>query len=225
MPFKKISTFAALGALSASLLAQPALAATDHQEVVTRADATVNLLEHNPDYKQLDTLIARSKAVFVVPELVKGALVVGGEGGDGVLLSRISAGKWSAPAFYSIGSASFGLQIGGKSSEVMFIVLTDKGLNAILNDKVKLGADVSVAVVSSGKSLESAIALKDNTDILAVGKSDGLFAGASFDGAVISSRDSWDQDYYGRVLTGREILAGDVKAPAGAKELEHDLVK
>jgi lipid-binding SYLF domain-containing protein len=122
-----------------------------------------------------------------------------------------------------IGSASFGIQFGAKSSEVVFLIMTDKGLDSILRENVKLGADVSVAIVTVGKGLGAGTGLNTDADIYAVQKSDGLFAGAAFDGSVISARDEWDQAYYGQQISARDIFNGKINAPAGADQLIEDL--
>src|SRR3546814_2885808 len=87
----------------------------------------------------------RAKAVMIFPSLLKGAFFIGGEGGSGVLLTRDPEGNWSNPAFYTMGTVSFGLQFGGQSSEAILVVMTDAGLKAIMADQVKLGADLSAA--------------------------------------------------------------------------------
>jgi lipid-binding SYLF domain-containing protein len=196
---------------------------TDQQDLINRADVAFKRLHNNPDYKELDGLMKGAKAVFIVPQLLKGAFFFGGEGGNGVILARLNDGTWSAPAFYVIGSASFGLQFGVKESEVVFIIRTDRGLDSILRSNVKLGGDVSVALVTLGKGLGAGTGLNTEADIYAVAQADGLYAGAAFDGSVISARDEWDQAYYNQQISARDIFNGKVTAPAGAAALIEDL--
>jgi lipid-binding SYLF domain-containing protein len=224
MPFVRTVRHAALAALLCVGFALPTEAQiSDQQDVLNRADVVMKGLRGNKDYAEVDSLLKRAKAVFIVPQMLKGAFFVGGAGGNGVMVSRNPGGGWSAPAFYVIGSASFGLQFGAKSSEVVFLVMTDKGLDAILKSNVKLGADVSVALVTVGKGLEAGTGLNTDADIFAVQKSDGLFAGAALDGSVISARDEWDQEFYGQSITARDIFNGKVAVPPGAEALIGDL--
>ena len=120
--------------------AAPSNSTSSQQDLINRADVTLKYMRGNKDYAELDRYMARAKAVYVIPQLIKAAFFFGGEGGDGVMLARLPDGTWSAPSFSVIGSASFGLQAGAKSSEIVFFIMTDKGLNAILNRDVKLGA-------------------------------------------------------------------------------------
>jgi lipid-binding SYLF domain-containing protein len=206
------------------VFAPPAHAVSEQQDLVNRADVVLQSLRSNPDYSEVDDLMKDAKAVFIVPQLLKAAFFIGGEGGDGVIVSRFDDGSWSGPAFYVIGSASFGLQFGAKSSEVVFIIRTEKGLKAILDENVKLGGDVSVALVTVGKGLGAGTGFKRDADIYAVSQADGLFAGAAFDGSIISSRDEWDADYYGQPYVARDILwDGKGKGAPGADRLVQDL--
>ncbi|MCG8545246.1 MAG: lipid-binding SYLF domain-containing protein, partial [Alphaproteobacteria bacterium] len=118
------------------------------------------------------------------------------EGGSGVLLAKGSSGKWSYPAFYTMGGASFGLQIGGQSSEVMLLIMTSKGINSVINNKVKLGADISAAVGPVGVGAEASTTTNLRADIYSFSLNAGAFIGASLAGAVIAPRQAWNTDYY-----------------------------
>ena len=215
----------ALILLSFSLLgAVPAYAVTDQQDLINHAAVTLEGMRTSSDFSEVDDLLKDAKAVFIVPELFKAAFFIGGEGGNGVIMSRLNEGGWSGPAFYTIGSASFGLQFGAKSSEMLFIIRTEKGVKAILDENVKLGADVSVALVTIGKGMGAGTGFKREADILAISREDGLFAGIALDGSIISSRDEWDADYYGQDLVARDILwDGKGKGAPGAEKLVQDL--
>jgi lipid-binding SYLF domain-containing protein len=123
-----------------------------------------------------------------------------------VLCARGADGGWSAPAFYSIGSGSIGLQAGYEKSEVIFLVMTDKGLEQILKSQFKLGADASVAVGPKGGGIEAATTLAAGADIYSFARAKGAFLGASFEGSVISSRESRNKAYYGKPATARDIV-------------------
>ncbi|MBW1749745.1 MAG: lipid-binding SYLF domain-containing protein, partial [Deltaproteobacteria bacterium] len=152
----------------------------------------------------------RARAIFIVPQMIRGGFIVGGSGGSGVLLHRdIKKGTWGYPAFYTMGSVSIGLQIGADASEIVMMVMTEKGLNAMLSTDFKLGADVSVAAGPVGASAKAQTA-----DVLAFGRSKGAFGGVSIEGAVISPRNKWNNAYYGSPVGPVDILIrGSVSNP------------
>lgn len=144
----------------------------------------------------------RARAIFIIPQMIRGGFIVGGSGGSGVLLSRdMKTGSWSYPAFYTMGSVSIGLQIGADASEIVMMVMTEKGLNAMLSTEFKLGADVAVAAGPVGASAKAQTA-----DVLAFGRSKGAFGGISIEGAIISPRDKWNSAYYGNPVGPVDIL-------------------
>lgn len=201
---KLLSLFAA--ALMAALSISPAKAASDPEELVMRSTVTLRAMLANPDFSELRGLMAKSRGVLVVPKFFKAAFLIGGEGGSGVLIARGQRG-WSAPAFYTMGGASVGLQIGGQSSEVVFVVMSDKAMNAISNGQLKLGGDISFAFGAIGKGLSAATAFASGVDIYAVANTEGLFAGGALSGSYISAREEWNRLYYGDpTITLRSIL-------------------
>jgi lipid-binding SYLF domain-containing protein len=138
--------------LVASMLVVLAIASATAQEplnqqlLVDKARITTDTFVADPNMIWLRTHLKDAKGVLIVPELLKGAFVVGGAGGTGVLLARDEeTGKWTEPAFYSMGSASLGLQIGGQKSEVILMMMTRKALESLYASSVKLGGDFSVA--------------------------------------------------------------------------------
>ena len=153
---KPFNALLAVAFFTAVVAATPARAITDQEELVETARFTVEkLISHAELGGAVRTMLKDAKGVLVIPSLLKGAFFFGAEGGSGVLMARGESGKWSYPAFYTIGSASFGLQIGGQSAEVMLVLMTNKGLNAVLNHKVKLGGDISAAIGPYGMGAEA----------------------------------------------------------------------
>lgn len=169
--------------------------------------ALIDLRAAEPLAGKMDSAIDRARAVLIIPNLLKGAFIVGGEGGSGVLLARRADGTWSAPVFVTLGAASVGLQIGGQSSKVLFAVMNDKALDALLSDKVKLGVDVGIAVAHKGAGLEASTTTAVSDDIFQFAVSQGLFGGGALEGAVIEPRDSWNEAYYGRTLGPKAIVS------------------
>ncbi len=174
---------------------------TKAQELVDRSVIVLKRFLADPQMEWFRQHIKEAKGVMIIPQLIKGGFFIGGSGGSGVLLVRDPKYGWSYPAFYLIGSVSFGLQLGGEVSEIVLLVTTQKGIDALLSTAVKLGGDVSVAAGPVGMGAKAQIA-----DILAFGRSKGAFAGVSIEGAVIKPKDSWNKAYYGRPVRPVEIL-------------------
>jgi lipid-binding SYLF domain-containing protein len=198
------------GALMAlALLAAPgARAATDEQNLVDRARITLDDVKRDKEFGNTEQLLRRAKAVMIVPSLFKGGFFVGGEGGTGVLLSRTPNGGWSYPAFYTMASASFGLQIGAEESELVLIALSDKAKEAFMRDEFKIGADAGLAVVTLGANAEAATTANLNADIVVWASSSGAYGGLTVNGSIIKPRDSYNEAYYGRAASPMVITAG-----------------
>ena len=213
--------------LFAALLALVPLAAhaqSEPQTLVDRATLTVQDMLGADSGKDARNLAQRAKAVLVCPRIFKAGFIIGGEGGDCVLTSR-AAGGWSSPAFYDIGSGSIGLQIGVQDSELVFLVLTERGFQAILDSQFKIGADASIAVATIGAGLEGDTTTALRADIVAFAKSRGLFAGVSLQGSIISSKSDWNQSYYGRSLAATQIVNQGAGNNPGAAPLREVLTR
>ncbi|MGF1454288.1 MAG: lipid-binding SYLF domain-containing protein [Alphaproteobacteria bacterium] len=198
----------------ATLAGTPALAdrRLDAQALITQAQATVQNFRADTNMQWVRTNLGKAKAVLVVPQSVKGGFIIGGSGGTGVLMTRRTA-DWSAPAFYTIGSFTFGLQIGGEVSELLLMVMTDRGVERLLTSTFKLGADLSVAAGPVGAGAKA-----QTVDVLAFARTKGLYGGINVEGAVIKIRNDYNEDYYDRRnIRPRDILTGNtVSAPEAA---------
>ena len=185
-------------ASAALTLAAPAHAddVVDARQVLDEAAITVERVrtQLKPD---IDDAISRAKAVLIIPSFYKAGFIVGAAYGDGVLMTRQSDGTFGDPAFYRMTAGSIGLQIGMNSSEVIFAILTEKGLSAVLNDEFKLGANVGMSIGTIGVGAEAATTTNVGNDILAYSKASGLFAGGALEGAVIKPRKDWNAAVYG----------------------------
>lgn len=193
--------------LNAPMMASPSQAGdfAEQQELVEKARLTVEAFAADPSLGgPIRDLKSEAKAIFVVPQFVRGAFVFGGAGGSGVLLVRDEkTGAWSEPAFYTIGSASFGLQIGGDVSEMVLVVRTQKGLEEFYRTDFKLGADVSMAVGPAGEGVSvRGIA----ADILSYARKRGIFAGISAEGAIIAVSNESNRAYYGKDVRPTDII-------------------
>lgn len=212
--------------LGMTLLGAPrAMAQAEQQAVVDRATLAVQDIlgiERNSD--QL-TLLRRARAVMVCPQLFRAGFIFGGQGGDCVLMARDGAGSWSSPAFYTMGSGSFGLQIGVQDAAVLMIILTDRGLNAVLDSQFKLGADASVSLAHLGAGISGATTAAVGADIVTFAKTRGLFAGLSLEGSLLSAQSGWNRNYYGRDLAARQIVVGMEAHNPGSDPLRGILIR
>ncbi len=172
------------------------------QALIDRATITFKSFVADPNMTWFRDHLASAKGLLIVPQLLKGAFIFGAEGGTGVLIARDEyTGKWSQPAFYTIGSVSFGLQAGAQSSQIILMIMTDSGLDALLSTSIKLGADVSIAAGPYGAGAKA-----ETVDILAFARSKGLFGGISIEGAIITPKDSWNIAYYRKNVRPVDII-------------------
>lgn len=197
----------------AAIGARAALALTPQQELVDKARITFEKLITSVEFGELPGYMKRAKAVLIFPELYKGGFILGAEGGRGVLSAR-GADGWSPPAFYDLAAGSLGLQIGGQVSEVVLTIMSDKALKAVLDDQLKFGGDMSIAVGPIGKGLGADTTTNFQADVYSFAKTAGLFGGVSFEGAGIIKKDDWNHAYYGQGASPRGIvMEGKFKNP------------
>ena len=184
-------------------------AADDKQEatqLVEKARLTLDSFMHDSNMGPFRDLLKKAEGVLISPQLLKGAFFVGASGGSAVFLTRDKkTGQWSEPAFYTIGEASFGLQIGGEASEVIVLAMTDRGVKSLLTNSAKLGADVGIAVGPVGMGAAAATA-NLSADLLSFSRSKGLYGGVALDGAVVAVRGAWNDAYYGK----KEVSPTDI---------------
>jgi lipid-binding SYLF domain-containing protein len=178
-----ILKLAAAASLTALVFAAPAAQASDESAVLRDANKTVSDLKHDPAFSTAKSMLQNARAVYIVPKLVKGGFIFGAEGGEGVLLRRTGHG-WSAPSFYDMGSASFGLQIGLEQAELVFIINSDQALAGIEHGNAKLGAGAGLTVVNLSSGAEGATT-SHGGDIVVWTSGSGAYAGLTFNGSVI----------------------------------------
>jgi lipid-binding SYLF domain-containing protein len=186
--------------------AGPAFALTDQQELVDEARITFDKLITALEFGELPGYVKKAKAIMIFPDIFKAGLVIGGQGGSGLLLVRDAAKGWSQPAFYTLAEGSLGLQIGGQSSETIFTIMSQKALDAILDNQMKFGGDMSVAAGPNGKGIGSDTTTNFSSDVYSFSKTAGAFAGISFNGAGILKNDNDNHAYYGPQATPYAIV-------------------
>jgi SH3 domain-containing YSC84-like protein 1 len=192
-----------------------------------KATNVMNEIMGTPDKGIPDELLERSVCVGIVPSQFKFALGFGGSYGRGVLVCRKGGnGAWDAPSMFTVGGASVGFQIGGKATDVVFLVMNPEGMKKLVQDSVKLGAELSVAAGPVGRSAQGATDAQLHAEILSYSRTRGLFAGASLSGAVLKQDEDDNQKLYGRKVTAKEILIdGTVRTPRAAQGLDSALTK
>lgn len=196
----------ALATLAVFAAERPARADSNAEALVEKARITLTSLYNDRNYTQLKRHMKLAKAVLIVPSQLKAAFVVGAQGGSGVLVAKDMDGVWGYPAFYTIGAGSVGFQIGFQNAESVLVILTDRGLNAVIENQVKLGLDVSVAMGPVGEGISGSTTTAAGADIVAFSRTEGLFAGGSLEGSVIVKRDDWNTQFYGPGANPRAII-------------------
>jgi len=168
-------------------------------------------------------ILGKADCVIVFPSVLKAAFVVGGSYGRGAMVCRSGEafkGPWGAPAMYALEGGSIGLQIGGQATDLILLIMNERGASSILNSKVKLGADASVAAGPLGRDASADTDAYLRSEVLSYSRSRGLFAGVSLEGSTLRPDDDATADVYGRKLTAREIvLGGKVRTPASGRHL------
>lgn len=197
-------------------------------EQLKKASMVINEIMKTPDKGIPKDLLDKAVCVGVVPSELKAAFVVGGTYGRGVLVCRKrGTGPWGAPSLFTLGGASVGFQIGGKATDVVFLVMNPKGISKLLQDKVKLGADISVAAGPVGRTAAGETDAELHAEILSYSRSRGAFAGVTLNGSILKQDTDDNRDLYGRHVDPKSILiSGTVSAPSpSAHELDETLAK
>jgi len=213
-----------------ALMASAALSAHAADDVnkidsrLTAAKNTIDEIMSVPDKSVPDGIARQAVCIGVVPGLVKGAFILGGEYGQGVVTCRTSKG-WSAPVFIRMAGGSFGFQIGGQGTDLVLVAVNDKGFQDLLHDKFKIGADAAAAAGPVGRDAQAATDLKLKAELLTWSRSRGVFAGIDLNGVSVSqNRDDTDRVYGGSHTFG-QILHGSVAPPAVAEPFLHAIAK
>jgi len=190
-------------------MAAPSIAAAPSQQtriLVDTSRVTLETFLSDPENNAFRDLLKKAEGILIFPQKIKGAFVLGAKGGNGILLVRDRrSDTWNGPAFYTMGGISIDLQAGGSVSEVILLIMTQRGIASLMASSIKLGAHVSVAAgpVGGGVSAETA---NLSADILSFAKAKGVYGGVSLSGAVVSVRSGMNRAYYGRQVANADIL-------------------
>lgn len=197
-----------------------AAAQNEQQALVNQSQTTLSNFMRDPEMKWLQQNIGRAKAVLIAPEIVKAGFIVGGSGGRAVLVAR-NGGKWVGPAFYTLATASIGFQAGIAASEMVTLVMTEKGMNSLMASSFKFGGDASVAAGPVGAGAKSDVA----ADLIAFSRSKGVYGGLNLDGTVVSSNDDWNKAFFGKPALPPDILIKGTASNKGADKLLAEITR
>lgn len=225
MKMKAISAIASGLALMVCSLS--ASAATDKAKLAERmndADAVITQVMAAPDKAIPSGILAGAKCVVVVPSYKKGAFVVGAEYGQGVATCRTPRG-WSAPVCVQLTGGSVGFQIGGQATDLILIAMNDQGLQAMLKNKFKIGADAAASAGPVGRNAKAGTDWKLNAQFLTYSRSKGLFAGIDLDGTVLSQNQEDTRVLYGSDVPFETILKGNQPTPPEARPFVRTVAK
>ena len=206
---RRVTALVIVAGMTALLFgAAPARAddAQDARQLVEKAKLTVEQFQSEPNMEGFRELAKKAKGMLILPQMVRGAFIVGASGGSGVLVARNEkAPHWRGPAFYTLGGASFGFQAGADAAEVIILAMTERGVTKLLSPQVKLGADISVTAGPVGAGAAAATAGL-SADLVSYSMAKGLYGGFSVDGSVAGVRTALNNAYYGKAVTPTDIL-------------------
>jgi lipid-binding SYLF domain-containing protein len=212
------------------LLTLNAMAGSKKEDLQARVDAAKQVLDEIMAARDKSiplNILEQATCVGVVPGMVKGAFIFGGQYGQGVVTCRTGHG-WSAPVFIRMAGGSFGFQIGGQSTDLVLVAVNERGFQHLLQSKFKIGGDAAASAGPVGRNTQAATDWKMNAELLTYSRSKGLFAGIDLDGTSVSQNTEDTEIYFGAPHNFEHILKGDIAVPEGAipfvKDVAHHFV-
>src|SRR6195256_6482716 len=223
---KRLSVILCGLAMAASSLS--AHADDDKAKIAERMTAASDVIEQimaTPDKAIPGGILAGAHCVVVIPSYKKGAFVVGAQYGQGVATCRTASGKWSAPVGVQLTGGSVGFQVGGQATDLVLIAMNQKGLQDMLKNKVKLGADAAASAGPVGRNAQAGTDWKLNAEFLTYSRSKGLFAGIDLDGTVLSQNQDDTRTFYGANIPFDQVLKGNKATPTSARPFVRTVAK
>jgi lipid-binding SYLF domain-containing protein len=216
--------------LAATMFAAPlftacAAQAGTQQQLVDSSTLALESMMGAADSTQIQSVLRKARAVVVCPNIFRAGFILGGEGGGCLMVARAASGSWSNPAFYTLGSGSFGFQAGVQNAQVLMMVMTTGGLNALINSQFKFGADAGLTIATIGANANGSMSTALNADIITISKTQGLYGGISLAGSVLANDAGAEQSYYGRTLDARQIVLSMEGSNPGATPLRETLAR
>ncbi|WP_431281899.1 lipid-binding SYLF domain-containing protein [Humitalea sp. 24SJ18S-53] len=214
---------AACGLFAAPRLAQ---AQADQQALIDNATRTIDELSTLGDNTaDFTNVLRRARAAVICPSVIRAGFIFAGQGGACVLVARDGSGSWSSPAFYGLGSGSFGAQAGVQEAQIAMLIMSQRGLDAVLNSQFTIGADAAIAIANMGSGIGGATTAAVGADIVAFARSRGLFAGIALEGSLLSTRPAANRAYYGRDVAARQVVIDMAAHNPGADPLRVVLMR
>lgn len=223
---RRLLTALTLAAVACLAGAPAALAQSSEQQIlVDRARIAVDEFQADGNFRQLPVYVQNAYAVMIIPNMLKAGFLIGAEYGKGVLLARdLRSGAWSDPAFFDVYGGSLGLQIGGKSSDLVLTIMNQGAVDKLLSSQFKLGTDASVAAGPAGVGVGAGTTVQFGEDVYVFERGQGLYGGLTVEGNVFRPQHAWNQAYYGQPVQPRQILGGNV-SNAGSAPLREALAR
>ena len=211
-----LATFFGLAMLAVGLsLPTYASEPNEQQVLVDQAQLTLGDFQKAPEMAWFREALPKAKGVLIVPSLVKAGFIFGGSGGNGVYFTKDQkSGVCRGPAFYGMGSVTYGLQIGAEKSEVIILAMTDKAVDAMLSPQFKLGADVSIAAGPVGVGAAGEASPLPAATFIAFVRSKGVFAGLTIEGGIVAAKGKYNASYYGKAVSPADILISGIAVPS-----------
>jgi lipid-binding SYLF domain-containing protein len=196
-----------------------AAAESEQSKRIERSSEVLSEIMAAPDKGIPHDLLQKAHCIVIVPDLKKGAFIVGAKYGKGVLSCRTASGRWSAPGSIRVEGGSVGFQIGGESTDVVLLVMNPRGAEKLIGDQFTLGGEGEVAAGPVGRAASADTDAKMTAEILSWSRNRGVFAGISLQGATLRQDTKDNEEVYGKPLTNHEIVSGNVKPTAAAQKL------
>src|SRR5258706_11298358 len=215
----KCMIIAVLAAGSSLLLAE-----SDAPKRLDVAASTFKEVMGIPDKSIPQDLMNKAQCIIIVPDLKKGAFIIGGKYGKGFVSCRKKSGVgWTAPGSIRMEGGSIGLQIGGAEADIFMLIMNEKGMKRLLSSKFTLGGDATVAAGPVGRSTQAETDAAMTAEILTWSRSRGLFGGIAITGGTLREDSDWNNELYGRKISNREILTSEIPPPAAARMFMEEL--
>ena len=196
---------------SASTLYADSSGHSDLDDRIWTAGQVLDEIMLSPDQSMPEEMWAKCKAIAIYPNVLKGGFIFGARFGKGVVIKKDeTTGQWGPVAFSTIGGGSWGLQIGGSATDLILVVMNERGMRSLLENNFTLGGDASVAAGPVGRDSQASTDLYLRAEILSYSRSRGLFAGIALDGAVLTQDNNSNTRYYGKSVTSRDVLLNHV---------------
>ena len=193
-------------------------------ERLTDSTAVLHEIMATPDRAVPNSILSGASCVVVIPAFKKGAFLVGAQYGQGVATCRTPHG-WSAPVYVRLSGGSFGFQVGGQSTDLVLIAMNQNGLQKMLKNKFKIGADAAASAGPVGRNAQAGTDWKLNAEFLTYSRSKGLFAGIDLDGTVLDDNNDDMREAYGENVQAASVLRGDVAVPQNARRFVHTVAQ